>query len=119
MALVGSVAGDEARPDSDIDFLVVFEGPTTFERHMGLLVYLEDLPGRRVDVVAVAGLKPRLRPLIEQDLFASRDALPLVAVIVAAGEATFRFTDGVTFEVFAANDEKRAASETCSPTATG
>ena len=68
MALVGSVAGDEARPDSHIDFPVEFEGPTTFERHMGLLVYLEDLPGRRVDVVAVAGLKPRLRPLIEQDL---------------------------------------------------
>jgi uncharacterized protein len=68
LALFGSVARDEARPDSDIDFLVEFEGPTTFDRHMGLLVYLEDLLGRRVDVITVAGLKPRLRPLIEQDL---------------------------------------------------
>jgi predicted nucleotidyltransferase len=35
---------------------------------MGLLVYLEDLLGRRVDGITVAGLKPRLRPLIEEDL---------------------------------------------------
>ena len=68
LALFGSVARDEGRPDSDIDFLVEFEGPTTFDRHMGLLVYLEDLLRRRVDVITVAGLKPRLRPLIEQDL---------------------------------------------------
>jgi predicted nucleotidyltransferase len=68
LALFGSVARDEGRPDSDVDFLVEFEGPTTFDRHMGLLVYLEDLLGRRVDVITVAGLKPRLRPLIEQDL---------------------------------------------------
>ena len=68
LALFGSVARDEARPDSDIDFLVEFEGPATFDRHIGLLVYLEDLFGRRVDVTTVAALKPRLRPLIEQDL---------------------------------------------------
>jgi predicted nucleotidyltransferase len=68
LALFGSVARDEGRPDSDVDFLVEFEGPTTFDRHMGVLVYLEDLLGRRVDVITVAGLKPRLRPLIEQDL---------------------------------------------------
>jgi uncharacterized protein with HEPN domain len=41
----------------------------------------------------------------------SRDALLYVADIVAAGEAILRFTDGVTFEAFAANDEKRAAVE--------
>ena len=34
-----------------------------------------------------------------------------VADIVAAGEAILRFTDGVTFEAFAANEEKRAAVE--------
>jgi hypothetical protein len=62
------VARDEARPDSDVDFVVEFEGPTTFDDHMGLLVFLEDLLGRRVDVVTAKGLKPRLRPLIDQDL---------------------------------------------------
>ena len=68
LSLFGSVARDEARPDSDIDVLVEFEGPTTFDGHMGLLVFLEDLLGRRVDVVTAKGLKPRLRPLIDQDL---------------------------------------------------
>jgi len=41
----------------------------------------------------------------------SRDALLYVADIVAAGDAIRRFTDGVTFEAFAANEEKRAAVE--------
>ena len=36
LALFGSVARDEARPDSDVDVLVEFEGPTTFDAHMGL-----------------------------------------------------------------------------------
>jgi len=68
LSLFGSVARDEAQADSDVDVLVEFEGATTFDRHMGLLVYLEDLLGRRVDVVTAAGLKPRLRALIERDL---------------------------------------------------
>jgi predicted nucleotidyltransferase len=68
LSLFGSVARDEARPDSDVDFLVEFEGPTTFRGHTGLLVYLEDLLGCQVDVVTAAGLKPRMRPLIEKDL---------------------------------------------------
>lgn len=68
LSIFGSTARDEARPDSDIDVLVEFVGPVTFDAHMGLLVYLEDLLGRKVDVVTASGLKPRLRPLIEQDL---------------------------------------------------
>jgi predicted nucleotidyltransferase len=68
LALFGSVARDEGRPDSDVDVLVEFEGPTTFDAHMGLLVFLEDLLGCRVDVVTAKGLKPGLRPLIAQDL---------------------------------------------------
>lgn len=40
-----------------------------------------------------------------------RDAQLYVADVVAAGEAILRYTDGVTFEVFTANDEKRAAAE--------
>ena len=68
LSLFGSVARDEARPDSDVDVLVEFEGPTTFDGHMGLLVFLEDLLGCHVDVVTAKGLKPRLRPLIDQDV---------------------------------------------------
>ena len=68
LSLFGSMARDEARPDSDVDVLVEFDGPTTFDGHMGLLIFLEDLLGRRVDVVTAKGIKPRLRPLIDQDL---------------------------------------------------
>jgi uncharacterized protein len=68
LSLFGSMARDDARPDSDVDVLVEFDGPTTLDRHMGLLVFLEDLLGRRADVLTTKGLKPRLRPLINQDL---------------------------------------------------
>lgn len=40
----------------------------------------------------------------------SRDPLLYVADIGAA-EAIFRYTDGVTFDAFASNDEKRSAVE--------
>ena len=68
LSLFGSVARDEGRHDSDVDVLVDFDGPTTFDGHMGLVVFLEDLLGCRVDVVTTKGLKPRLRPLIDRDL---------------------------------------------------
>ena len=68
LSLFGSVARDEARAGSDVDVLVEFEGPTTFDAHTGLMVFLEDLLGCRVDVVTANGLKKDLRPLIEQDL---------------------------------------------------
>jgi len=41
----------------------------------------------------------------------SRDAQLYIADVVAAGEAILRYTDHVTFQAFAANDEKRAAVE--------
>ena len=41
----------------------------------------------------------------------SRNALLYVADVVAAGEAILRYMEGVTYEAFAANDEKRAAVE--------
>jgi uncharacterized protein with HEPN domain len=44
-------------------------------------------------------------------LCVSRDTQLYIADVVAAGEAILRYTDGVTFEAFAANDEKRAAVE--------
>ena len=41
----------------------------------------------------------------------SREPLLYVADIVGAGEAILRYTDGVTFDAFASNDEKRSAVE--------
>lgn len=67
LELFGSVVRGEARPDSDIDFLVEFDGPASFDRYMDVKLYLEDLTARRVDLVTRAALKPRLRPAVEAE----------------------------------------------------
>ena len=67
LALFGSVVRGEARPDSDIDILVEFDGPATFERYMDLKFFLEELLGRRVDLVTRKALKPYLRPYVEKE----------------------------------------------------
>ena len=63
VALFGSFARDEARPDSDVDLLVDLD-EHTFDRYMDLKLRLEDLLGRSVDLVLVDGLKPRVRDKI-------------------------------------------------------
>jgi predicted nucleotidyltransferase len=68
LALFGSAARDEMRDDSDVDVLVEFEGPATFDGYIGLLFYLEELLGRKVDLVTASGLKPRARASIERDM---------------------------------------------------
>ncbi len=67
LAIFGSVARDEARPDSDLDLLLEFDGPATFDRYMGLRLFLEDLLGSRVDLVMRKAIKARLLPSIERD----------------------------------------------------
>jgi predicted nucleotidyltransferase len=68
LALFGSAARDELGDDSDVDVLVSFRGRATFDGYMGLKTYLEDLIGRKVDLVTETGLKPRARPHVERDL---------------------------------------------------
>jgi len=68
LALFGSAARDELRDDSDVDVLVEFDGPATFDGYIGLLFYLEELLGRKVDLVTASGLKPRARASIERDM---------------------------------------------------
>lgn len=67
LALFGSFAREEARQDSDIDLLVDFNSPPTFEAYMNLKFYLEDLLGRAVDLVPRKTLKPRLLPQVERE----------------------------------------------------
>ena len=57
----GSVARGEARPDSDVDFLVDMEPGRTLFDMGGLLMDLRALLGLDVDVVTEHGLKPRIR----------------------------------------------------------
>lgn len=65
LALFGSVARDQARPDSDIDVLVQFApGAKTFERFFTLAELLEERLGRPVELVTTEGLSPFLGPRI-------------------------------------------------------
>ena len=65
LALFGSTVRDEARPDSDIDVLVSFDGPATSRRYFGVQFYLEDLLGCPIDLVTDKALRSELRPYVE------------------------------------------------------
>lgn len=57
----GSVSRGQESQDSDIDLLVEFEQGRSLLDHAGLMVDLEDLLCRRVDVATERGLRPRMR----------------------------------------------------------
>jgi predicted nucleotidyltransferase len=61
------VARGENRADSDVDVLVEFDGPATFDHYIGLKFFLEDLLDAPIDLVTQRALKPRLRPRVEQE----------------------------------------------------
>ena len=63
----GSVARGDARPDSDVDFLVNLEANRSLMDLARLLRDLQTLLDRRVDVVTEAGLRPRLRPQVMKE----------------------------------------------------
>ena len=57
----GSVSRGEARPESDIDFLVYPSPLFSLLSHAGLTRELADLLGRKVDVVIARALRPSVR----------------------------------------------------------
>ena len=67
LALFGSVARDEAGPDSDVDVLVEFEGEPTFKQYARLYDCLETLFSCSVDLVTETSLRPVLRESVEGD----------------------------------------------------
>jgi hypothetical protein len=63
----GAEARGEARPDSNLDLLVDMEPDRSLLDLVGLGQDLEDLLGRRVDVLTAASVHPRLRANILAD----------------------------------------------------
>lgn len=63
LGIFGSYARGEQKEDSDMDFLVEFE-EATLENYLDLRDFLEELFGRPVDLVFADTVKPRLRPII-------------------------------------------------------
>ena len=71
LRLIGSVARGEARPDSDIDLLVKWPPETSLLDHAGLMLELEELLGRKVDIASDGWLNPGVRESVY------REAVPL------------------------------------------
>jgi predicted nucleotidyltransferase len=67
LSLFGSVVRDEAKVTSDVDVLVEFPAPPTFDPYMGLKLYLEDLLQLKVDLVTRRALKEKVRPHVERE----------------------------------------------------
>ena len=59
--LFGSVARREARADSDVDFLVELRPGSSLLDHAAMQLELEELLGRKVDIVPERSLKARVR----------------------------------------------------------
>jgi predicted nucleotidyltransferase len=68
LAVFGSVARDEASSGSDIDILVTFRHPITFDSYMDVKIFLEDLTNCSIDLVIADSISPRIKPLIQQDV---------------------------------------------------
>lgn len=67
LALFGSTVRDEAKPGSDIDIVVSFDGPATSSRYFGVQFLLEDELGKTVDLVTEKAMRKELKPYIEQE----------------------------------------------------
>ena len=63
----GSVARGDARPDSDVDFLVNFPSDRSIFDLVGLWLDLTELVGREVDLSTEEGLKDYVRPSALRD----------------------------------------------------
>ncbi len=67
----GSVARGDDRPDSDVDLLVDVGTTTSSWFPAGLVLDLEQILGREVEIVTEKGLNPHLREYV------LREAVPL------------------------------------------
>jgi len=65
--LVGSVARGSDGDESDIDLLVTFDSGVGLLNHAKLVLALEQLLGRKVDVASDRGLRPVVRQNLERD----------------------------------------------------
>ena len=69
IGLFGSFVRGEERPESDVDVLITFrKGQETFDNYMDCKFYLEDLFGRKVDLVIKGAIKKRLKPYILKEV---------------------------------------------------
>ena len=68
LELFGSVARDEAGPNSDVDFLVEFDHPVGLFDFSKVRLYLEDVLGCSVDMGTQDALREDLRKPVLKDV---------------------------------------------------
>ena len=68
--LIGSVARGEARPDSDVDLLVTWSEGTSLLDQAALMLELERLLGRKVDIASDGWVRPSIRESVYRDAVA-------------------------------------------------
>lgn len=69
IGLFGSFARRQGGPDSDIDILVEFDmEKTTYDNFIDACFLLEDLLGRRVELVTIDSLSPYIKPYVLKDV---------------------------------------------------
>lgn len=69
IGLFGSYVRGEADHESDIDLLVIFEeGKKNFRNFMGVAQYLEEIFGRRIEIVTKESLSPYIGPHILEEV---------------------------------------------------
>ena len=67
IGVFGSYVRGDVGSESDVDIIVELAEPT-FDHYMDLKFRLEEILGRPVDLVIADTVKPRLRPIIEQEV---------------------------------------------------
>jgi hypothetical protein len=69
IGIFGSFARSEQTRSSDVDVLVEFvDGQATFDNFMQLVYVLEDLFGRKVDLLTVRGIDKYIRSRVEREV---------------------------------------------------
>ena len=68
--LIGSVARGDDRPDSDVDLLVTWREGTSLLDQAALMLELEELLGRKVDIASDGWVKARIRESVYRDAIA-------------------------------------------------
>ncbi len=67
IGLFGSFARGDENESSDVDIMVEFEEPT-FNNFMNLAFFLEDLFGRRVELVTPDSLSPYIASYVKKEV---------------------------------------------------
>ncbi|MBU3968095.1 MAG: nucleotidyltransferase family protein [Euryarchaeota archaeon] len=69
IGVFGSMVRGEANMESDVDVLVEFESTKkSFDNFMDLSFFLEDLFGKKVDLITTSGLDKYIRPYVEREV---------------------------------------------------